>query len=324
MVDISVIIPTSSRSQYLSAALSSILKQELKGGSYEVLVVDNSVAGNLRQYARDVNSQGQGSVSYTSEPRNGLHFARHAGAKGAKGSILVYVDDDVICPQGWLDAIHKRFLADRLAAVVGGKVILNFEVEPPAWLTPRFYPWFSMLDLGEQAFAVKQGVCVYGCNFAVRRDALFRVGGFNPDGFSDRKQIHLRGDGECGLCRKAQDAGWRVWYEPTAYLYHCIPESRLTAAYLTKRIGMDGFERGYVHYRYGCRSLPSLFKQGCVSLRASAEFFLKGFSEADGDEARVFNRGFAALHANALQQYIRLLISPGLRGHILKKSYLSE
>jgi len=182
------------------------------------------------------------------EPRIGLHFARHAGALAAKADILVYIDDDVVCPKGWLDELLKPF-QDPSVVCVGGKTIGEFEVSPPDWV--KDYPaYFSLLDLGPSERDIRfPEETLFGCNFAVRKQVLLDVGGFNPDGFSDRAFYWYRGDGETGLQRKLAAAKQRMVYSPDAWLYHQIPASRLTEGFLIKRAQTQAVSDGFSYYR---------------------------------------------------------------------------
>jgi hypothetical protein len=47
---------------------------------------------------------------------------------------------------------------------------------------PKWY--LSILDDSE---GPKEVQYIYGCNFSIRRSLLFELGGFNPDGFDDKK-----------------------------------------------------------------------------------------------------------------------------------------
>jgi len=51
----------------------------------------------LRKSNNECNKKRKRKVIYIKEPKIGLYNARHTGARVAKGEILVYVDDDVIC-----------------------------------------------------------------------------------------------------------------------------------------------------------------------------------------------------------------------------------
>lgn len=247
VVMLSVIVPTYGRPAYLKDNLISLLQQDFPPEQYEIIVVDNKPA-KVRQIVQNLELEWQRSIRYVEEPNVGLHNARHAGAKAAQGETLVYVDDDVIVHSGWLRAILEPF-QDPLVAIVGGKILPKWEAQPPEWLSqfPRGY--LSLLDLGEERQELRWPEGVYGCNMAIRRSVLYEVGGFNPDAMGDRRLIWLRGDGETGLHKKVYDAGYKVMYEPQAWLYHRIPSERLEAKAFYNRGLMVGLSWSYSYIR---------------------------------------------------------------------------
>jgi glycosyltransferase involved in cell wall biosynthesis len=313
----SIVVPTYERSAYLGEALLSVLGQDFPPERYEVIVVDNSPTGEAQQTVEEVSEPSLRPVSYVREPTVGLHNARHAGARAAHGDILVYIDDDVIVHDGWLTAMTMPF-ADPRVACVGGKVLARWEAEPPVWWT-RFDPgYLSLLDLGEEQMELESRT-VHGCNMAVRRSVLYEVGGFNPDAIADRRLIWLRGDGEDGLQRRIRAAGYKVMYEPRAWLYHRIPAHRLTPQYFHWRAFIQGISDSYTAARkQPSRHRAALHSVGCFSralqccIRAVARRS-NGRIRATSDAWYWYGRG---------QHQLRFALSRKLRGHVLQDTYL--
>ena len=244
---ITVVIPTFRRSAFLLDTLTTVLKQSFPSEEYEVLVVDNekSPTPELEELCRSEPGQ---RIRYLNEPRNGLDKARHAGALAARGDLLVYIDDDVICPEGWLAAMARGF-EDPAVMLVGGKTELLHEGPVPGWI-PQFRKFLSEANLGSESRRMEPFESVVGCNMAVRRHALLQVGGFNPDVYGDPKLAHLMGDGETGLSRKFHEAGFVVRYDVEAWLHHRVPASRMTLEYMSRRAKVAGVKAVYGLYRY--------------------------------------------------------------------------
>ncbi len=237
---VSVIIPTYNRPTYLKDALLSLLTQNFDGERYEVLVVDNGPAAEARAPLEAVTKSALPVVRYIRESTIGLHNGRHTGAREARGQVLAYVDDDVIVHPEWLKALVEPF-ADTQVGCVGGKVLPKWEdVNPPDWWSRIDDSYLSLLDLGDRQLTLSWPRTIHGCNMAIRRPVLYQVGGFNPDAIGDPRLIWLRGDGETGLLKKIYSAGYKVVYEPGAWLYHRIPASRLTPEYFFSRAFIQG------------------------------------------------------------------------------------
>jgi cellulose synthase/poly-beta-1,6-N-acetylglucosamine synthase-like glycosyltransferase len=245
---LSVIVPTYGRPAYLRNNLISLLQQDLPPEQYEVIVVDNKPTGEVHRIIQNLEPEWQRPIHYVEESNVGLHNARHAGAKAARGETLVYVDDDAIAPSGWLRAILEPF-EDPLVAIVGGKILPKWEAQPPKWLSQFPPSYLSLLDLGEERRELRWPEGAYGCNLAIRRSVLYEVGGFNPDAMGDRRLIWFRGDGESGLHRKVYAAGYKVIYEPCAWVYHRIPPERLKVEYLCERAYNQGVSDSFTQIR---------------------------------------------------------------------------
>ena len=314
----SVIIPTYKRPECLSDALSSVIAQDFSKDDYEIVIVDNG-AQATPELAVLCDPAARPSVCYIHEASNGLHHARHAGAKLARGEILVYIDDDVLCPPGWLTAMMTPY-QDQQVAMVAGKVVLHFEETPPAWLPP-FHGLLSALDWGDTARAVSPYGTPVGCNMSVRKKVLFEVGGFNPDGFGDRSLIHLRGDGECGLAHKIHEAGYLVWYAPEAMLEHRVPSTRMTPQYVEWRSAIGGIEDAYTALRYSGGTLPGLLLRSVHSV--AYYFYHRGCTLCPrGMQAHMLHRAAAMRYKYRMIQTLRQAASGTLREHTARSSSL--
>jgi cellulose synthase/poly-beta-1,6-N-acetylglucosamine synthase-like glycosyltransferase len=105
--------------------------------------------------------------------------ARETGRRHATSDILAYVDADCRAPLQWLETVEQRFRhGPAIVAVTGpyrfydwdviGRAVIrayDFVVAPPTH-------WLVHYGLGV-------GAVLYGGNFAVRRTALERIGGFD-------------------------------------------------------------------------------------------------------------------------------------------------
>ena len=118
-------------------------------------------------------------VRVVDEPNKGLVIARERGRLEAAGDVLVYVDADCRAPRTWLARIERHFAAKPGLVALSG----NY----------RFYDWdwwgrtliraydltLAPLTHVLVKYVLRIGVVFYGGNFAVRREALVRIGGFD-------------------------------------------------------------------------------------------------------------------------------------------------
>ena len=97
----SVIIATRNRADRLDAALAS-LRLQGAGPPAEIIVVDNGSTDGTRTIVE------QHGVRYEYEPVANRARARNRGVSAATGSYLLFVDDDVVVPAGFM-AVHARY-----------------------------------------------------------------------------------------------------------------------------------------------------------------------------------------------------------------------
>ena len=168
----SVIVCAHNEAHYLSAGLHSLLAQSRLPD--EILVVNNASTDATGAVALEVPH-----VRVVDEPRKGLVVARETGRRAATGDVLVYLDADCRAPLTWLASIERRFLRNPDLLALSGPY--------------RYYDWdwWGRLLIRAYDFTLapatqvlvkhllRIGTVFYGGNFAVRRDALERIGGFD-------------------------------------------------------------------------------------------------------------------------------------------------
>ena len=169
---ISVIVCAYNEAGYLAACLHAVLAQTRTPD--EVIVVDNASSDGTGDIARAI-----AGVRVVVEPTKGLVNARETGRMAARGEILAYVDADCRPPLSWLERVERRFVCRPALVAVTGPY--------------RFYDWdrvgrllvraYDVLVAPPTHWAVHHGLGIgailYGGNFAVSRDALARIGGFD-------------------------------------------------------------------------------------------------------------------------------------------------
>lgn len=251
---LSVIIPTRNRSKILFGTLESIAKQTLHSQFFEVIVVDNGSTDSTREVVDSFTGQIP-TLRYYYEGSPGLHVGRHKGLKEAKSNILVYADDDIEAFPTWLEGIAEAF-EDKDVALVGGKNLPKFEIEPPDWIMKmwlqvhpegKILGYLSILDFGDSIKEISS-YYVFGCNFSIRKSVLLQAGGFHPDAMP-QEIIRYRGDGESYVSRYILEHGYKTLYHPKASLFHHVPKERMTLKYFYHRAYIQGISDSFTRMR---------------------------------------------------------------------------
>jgi glycosyltransferase involved in cell wall biosynthesis len=164
---VSVVIPAYNEEKYLGDCLASLQKQRFAPTRFEVIVVDNGSSDATAQIVRNFGAV----VLY--EPQKGSVFARQRGFLHASGEIVAFTDADSVCPPDWISQVYSTFAGDpALIAFTGSIRAYNGN-----WLL-RFWEHY-VNDVWIAATKLIKRPIFNGQNFAVRKEAMLTIGGFN-------------------------------------------------------------------------------------------------------------------------------------------------
>jgi GT2 family glycosyltransferase len=206
---VSVIIPTYRREAPLRRCLAGVLAQ--KHPDFEVLVVDQSpehepetwaVLRALPPHARHVRLA-QPSVT----------AAANAGARLARGAVLVFLDDDVEIDDRGLLERHAGHYADPTIGAVSGRMA------HPGWTEAMAPPrlrggTLAFLDVNFDHDQPLDVPTTCAANMSLRRELVERLGGF--DERYSANAFRWETDFSVRLIR----AGYRIRYDPEARVVH--------------------------------------------------------------------------------------------------------
>jgi GT2 family glycosyltransferase len=198
----SILIPTRGRPAYLDVALRSIATQVAAAGA-ELLVVSDGGGPATSSVAE---RHGARVIELTGS--HGANAARNAGIAASAGDPVVFVDDDVLAPPGWLQAMLEGVREHPDHDVFGGPIRADLDGRGPR-SCGRERPPITTLDLGA---GDRDAELVWSANMAIRRRALARVGPFD-------ESIHGRGEEE-DWERRYRALGGRIRYLGRAGLDH--------------------------------------------------------------------------------------------------------
>lgn len=173
---LSIVVCTRNRAASLQPTLDSIMSaaRTATDTPVDLVIVDNGSSDNtqavLAAWAAGVADL---AVRIAIEPRPGLSRARNAGVALARGDVVAFTDDDCTLTPNYIRDLVRHWHDDGDRAVIrGGRVELG---------DPRDLPFTIKLDEFPQQLAhpVHPGGFVHGCNMAISRAALTRIGAFD-------------------------------------------------------------------------------------------------------------------------------------------------
>ncbi len=163
---ISLIIPAYNEEDYLPACLDAVMSN-VAGKAKEIIVVDN----NSTDRTKEIVARYPG-VIYVFEAEKGITRARQCGYRTATGDILAYVDADTRPPAGWVDQIFDHFSKQTNLACLSGPYSFY---DLTGIRNKVSNGWF----IAAQPIYKMTGYMMVGGNFAIRRDVLDKMGGFD-------------------------------------------------------------------------------------------------------------------------------------------------
>jgi glycosyltransferase involved in cell wall biosynthesis len=223
---ISVIIPTYRREQILCETLASVLQQDYP--NYEVIVVDQTQNHESETKAYLTELAANQKIRLFQVDWASLPGARNYAVRRSTGDIILFLDDDVLLPPGFLEAHAKNHVDRPEVGAVAGRVFdrmkladsggdITIDYLPPEAMDPGI-AWYH-LDL-VHTVKPQRVLTARGCNMSYRRELFEKYGLW----FDER----FRGSAvreESDFCLRIRQTGLMIWYDPEAHLVHLGEET---------------------------------------------------------------------------------------------------
>ncbi len=242
MFRLTLLIPTYNRSRSLLRALDSVARQTLDPAHWECLVIDNASTDDTAEVvARFAEAHPSLHLRLIREPQQGVSYARNRGLQEATTEWICSIDDDERVNPEFLEHYLHFFERYPDAAVVGGRIIAEYEVERPLWMshwTER--PLANPIDIGSTIRPFPSGSLPGGGNMGFHRSVALRFGFATELGRVGGKLI---GGEENDFFLRLRDAGYPLWYLPDAVMWHIIPPEKLTEEYFSRLAYHNGISQ---------------------------------------------------------------------------------
>lgn len=233
---LTVAICTWNRADLLRVTLDGLTRQELPAGLvWEVLVADNNSTDHTAAVVREFDCRLP--VRYLFEGRQGKSHALNRVLDEAAADWVVFTDDDVRLPAGWLAAyLRAMAAAGPEVAFLGGPVRPWFETPPDPALAealPEVRGGFCAVPVPAELEIRPDGVLPVGANVAVHRR---RLGDrrFDPR-LGPNRGGRIIGE-EHALFQAVLADGRRGQWVPDAGLDHYVIPARLRPGHLCRTL----------------------------------------------------------------------------------------
>jgi GT2 family glycosyltransferase len=208
---VSIIVVNWNGERFLKDCLGALSNQSYT--NCEIILVDNGSADNSVRFARE---SFPGIKVVALKENKGFTGGNAAGLEIAQGAYVALVNNDARPDQTWLENLIQPMLRDRTVGICASKLIFeNSESVNSAGHGVTTGAVGFNRGLGRKAQDFDQSEPVFGaCGAAVlyRRRMLDEIGFLDEDFFLY--------DEDTDLNFRAQMAGWKCVYVPTAIVYH--------------------------------------------------------------------------------------------------------
>jgi glycosyltransferase involved in cell wall biosynthesis len=238
-MEISVIICCYNSTQRIKTTLMHLAKQKLIGMSCEIIMVDNNCTDDTVEltgaYWKSVDQPFELRILH--EQRAGLSYARKKGVDAAKGEFILFCDDDNWLAEDYLQKAVNIMQSNQSIGALCGQNIAVTDGQFPNWFYTyqrNYAAGVINLDSGD----VTNNGWIWGAGFITRKKLLNNLWQAGFENYTtDRKGNQLTTGGDVEICKWIILAGYKLWYDETLKLKHCIPQNRLTKEYIKKLMG---------------------------------------------------------------------------------------
>ncbi len=214
---ISVAIPTYNREQVLIETIDQVLAQN--GFLKEIIIIDQTEKHDVSTERYLEEKASLNLLKYRRVPTPNLPAARNLALREATSDVLIFIDDDVILNEHFVESHLRNYQNDSTVVAVAGRIKQRLGWppvnRPSTWRRCLDYRYFS-LDSMKRC----EGIATFvGCNHSIRVDVALSLGGYD----ATFEGIGLREETDMAL--RLFEADQKIVYDPTAELYHLAQPS---------------------------------------------------------------------------------------------------
>ncbi len=227
---VSIIIPVFNKLEYTKKCIDALYRVTPKF-LFELIVVNNGSKDGTKEYLDSLSAKVENVKVIHNMSNLGFAKACNQGARIAKGNYLLFLNNDTIPLEGWLEELIKTAEEEEKVGVVGSKLLFpdgkiqHAGVEVCDYLLPitPFHIYYREPADIPEANIKKEYPAVTGACMLTPKWLFDELGGFD-EGF-------LNGFEDVDYCFRVKEKGYRIIYNPKSVLYHfeSVTEGRFNA-----------------------------------------------------------------------------------------------
>lgn len=239
ILGVSVIICCYNSSKRIIKTLEHLVKQQVEEQiNWEIIIVDNACTDNTKEITQNTWDKFQSLIPFliVSQPIPGLSFAREKGIDSSKYEYLLFCDDDNWLSPKYINTVHNNMFTYPEIAVLGGKGIPKFEIDPPKFIKENPGP-YAVGDQAEKKGFISYTNTFYGASTTYRKSSILKL---KELGFiyylTGRKGNKLLSGEDRELGYAITLLGEKSFYDPELTFIHFIEKRRVNLTYYMNSI----------------------------------------------------------------------------------------
>jgi cellulose synthase/poly-beta-1,6-N-acetylglucosamine synthase-like glycosyltransferase len=238
---------TMGRFDDVKEAVDSVLYQTLK--PYEVII---AVDHNKELYIKLRHELPSEVKMVLNTGTQGFSATKNVAIRAVNGDIIVFLDDDAVAEETWLENIIPPFEDSKVMAVGGQTIALWAKGKPPFWF-PEEFDFIVGCTVHKKLILQENGEVrnFGGGNSAIRKEVFKEVGFWETRlGRSElgRVRFNPAGGEEAELCLRMKTTipDGLILFRPESVVYHKVSRDRATFKYVFSFCFREGITRAMI------------------------------------------------------------------------------
>jgi len=231
-VDISVVLCTWNNGPRLVLTLEALARCTIPAGlRWELVLVNSGATEDTAMAAQQ--AAGALPLVYRAADRTGLSHAKNIGVRAARGSLVLFMDDDITPSPDWILAYWQSWRTRGAGHYFGGPIQSEYEDQhlDGAVLQVAAHS-ITGVDWGATPRRLGEDERFYPANWACPLAALHEVGGFDVQLGLDASLGRRRVGETFDVMDRLTAAEMIPWYVPEARVGHFVPAFKTTRRFL--------------------------------------------------------------------------------------------